>query len=306
MGDNASTPPAFKAGAALGYGPTILRQRPITFAQLSVVQAVLFTIPALAVFYVMGVMGQDVMDVADDPIALMQTQLRMSLITSGINLLIYAGAVWIEAVWLELFMNNRVKLFPPISRMLWLLLSFVIIFAIFFAGYFVIFMVFMVAAIFAGTSSGLAAGVIVGVIGVLVFVVLSLVVMSRFSALPAMTYQEKELTLGKAWSLARANQGSLMLAWLGFGGLYLIFMAIYFAVLLAAVGAFADAIIYQFENLENPYAQYEAYAALVENPGNLVALGLVFLFAGFAYSIISAISRGIGVSLALSHQKDAA
>ena len=304
MSDSSSNSRPFRAGPALGFGLAVLRRRPITFAQLSILQAAIFTIPALASFYVMGVMGQDIVNSIDNPVALMQAQMRMSLITTGINLLIYAGAVWIEAIWLELFLNDRVKIFPPISRMLWLLLSFVIIFAIFFAGYIVIFMVFMIAAIIAGTSSGVAAGVITGLIGLVVLLVVSLVVMSRFSALPAMTYLEKELRLGKAWALARANQGSLMLAWLGFGGLYLIFMAVYLVVLFFGAQTFAEAIIYQFENFDNPYAQYEVYAGLVENPTGLIALGAVFLIAGLIYSVISAVSRGIGVSLALSQRKE--
>lgn len=292
----------FSAGRGLQFGLDVLRRRPITLAQLSLAQAVVFGLPSLGMIYAMGIVSAGFADAGNDPVAMMQVQSQLSVAMMVFNLLIYAGMVWIEAVWLELFINDRVTFLPPINRAIWLLPSFIIIFAIFFGGYFAILLVFGIAAALAAASGGLEAAIGVGAIGIVVLVIASLVFMPRFSALPALAYIDKGLSFGSAWRLSGQHHGALMLAWSGYGLLYLLFMAGYFAVLVFGPGPYGEAIAYQLDNLDNPYAQYEVYADIVADPARMATLAAVFLVGGIVFSVLSLVSRGIGVSLALSRQ----
>jgi hypothetical protein len=294
----------FTVGKALGLGVDVMRRRPGSFARLAIIQAMAFAIPSLAMFYVMGVFGSQLSDGAADPTALLRAQGLMTLAFVPIYVSIIAISIWIEACWLDLFLNDRVTLAPKMGRAIWLLLAFVIIFGVFFAAYFVAVIGIAIAAALAMVSDGAIAAVLTGIAIFLAFILFILLVLARFTALPALSYMEGSLPLGKAWKAAGAKQGGLTLAWLAFAFMYLVLVVGFGLFLAFGPGPYSDAMRHQFENLNNPNAQYEVYAQVASDPIQMAVLAVILVVGGLLYVPLAMISRGIGVSLARAASKE--
>ncbi len=294
----------FTAGKALGLGLEVMRRRPGSLLRLAIIQAVVFAIPNLTIIYMMGVFGGQLSDASADPTALLRTQGLITLSFVPLYLLMIALTIWVEAYWLELVTNDRVTLTPPLGSSMWLLLSFVITAGVFFAIYIVAAIVIAVGAALAVTMSGEMTAVVVIIAGLLAFILFILLVMVRFTALPAMAYMENGLPLGKAWKAAGAKQGGLTLAWLGFALFYLVFLGVFGLLLVFGPGPYGEAMRHQLENLDNPYAQYEVYARVAADPVQMGMLAVTLILGGLVYAPLAMISRGIGVSLARAASKE--
>jgi hypothetical protein len=294
----------FTAGSALGLGVEVMRRRPGSVLRLAIIQAVVFAIPNLAIIYVVGVFGGQLSDASADPTALLRAQGLMTLSFVPLYVLILALAIWVEAYWLELVVNDRVTLTPPLGRSMWLLLGFVITAGVFFAVYIVAVIAIAVGAVLAATGAGEMTAVAVIIAGFLAFLLFIVLVMVRFTALPALAYMENGLPLGKAWTAAGAKQGGLTLAWLGFAFIYLVFMGIFGSLMIFGPGPYGEAMRHQFANLDDPYAQYEVYAQVAADPVQMGVLAVTLILGGLVYAPFAMISRGIGVSLARAASKE--
>jgi len=288
----------FTARRALGLGLDVLRRRPGGFLRLSLVQTLAFALPSLGLIYVMALFGAQLSDPGADPADLLRAQGLMTLSLIPLYAVIIVVAIWVEAYWLELFLNDRVTLAPPVGRALWLLLSFVVCYGAFLALYLVGFLVTAVAAVFALTVGGEAAGVLTAAVCLLVFLVALALLMARFTALPALSYMKGDLALAHAWTAAGAKQGGVILAWLGSALIYLAVMTPFSLLLVFGPGPYGEAMRHQFENPDNPFAAYEIYGQLADDPAQLGMLAVTMVLGGLIYALLAAISRGVGVVLA--------
>ncbi|XBQ15287.1 MAG: hypothetical protein ABL308_09985 [Oceanicaulis sp.] len=286
----------FSAGAALGYAWVIFRSRPASFFRLWMLHALLFAAYNLAVYAVMGTAGlQTGGSEADQFAALMRANAYIMLVSLGGVIV----TVWIEAAWLDLFLNRPVKLLPGWGVYFKLLAAFLIVFAVFLGGYLgTVFLGVIVIAVAAGLGGAgpaiaLGAAVLAGFIAFLVLVLM------RFTALPALAAGRDEVAPGRAWSLTRGRMGALFLAWLAYGVIYLIGFAVMSILLLALPVSPLEALGAALESPADPMAQYEIYARLLTQPGAAVATFFGLLVMNLVFVPIMAIARGIGVRLAL-------
>ncbi|MGJ3233343.1 MAG: hypothetical protein ACFE0P_16260 [Oceanicaulis sp.] len=289
-------PARFTAGAAIGYAWVIFRTRPVSFVRLALIQAVVFALIGFASFALMGWAGRSAALPVEEQMAAV---LRAGAAVSTLNLVMLVVIVWLEAAWLDVFLNRRLRFWPgwgPYGR---LLLSFVIAFAVFMGGYLAIVFVGLLLALLAGAAAGVLAGALVGVAAVAGFFAFLIFVQMRFTALPALVHSGRGLPVGRALGLARGRLGALFLSWLAYAGLYVVVTAAAFAIFTLMPGGPWRSLQAALAEPDNPLAQYAAYTPLIESAG-AAALGFAALVVmNLLFTPLTALSRGIGVRLAL-------
>lgn len=286
----------FSVGAALGYAWVIFRARPVSFVRLLVLQAVIYSVIGFLTIWLMGRAGMNLGAPAAEQTAIL---LQTSALTTGLSLASVPLWVWIEAMWLDVFQNRAPRLWPGWGDYGRLLLSFIIVMAIFIAAYlgFALLAGFLIS--IAAVLGGVGPGVVTALAVLAGFILFLVLVQTRLTALPALTFARRSVAFGEAWRLAGDRLGALGLAWFVFLLLYLAAMLVSF-VLMAAFGLdFAAAFQTAMEQPDNPLAQYAVYSPVAADAGAaLAALGIMTL-ANLIYAPLLAISRGIGVRFAL-------
>jgi hypothetical protein len=291
----------YTAAAAIGYAWVVFRANPLAFLRLAVLQALIFASTGFAMVWLMGWAGLN----ADAPPAeQVAALLRMSALSAPVYLALAALSIWIEALWLDVFFNRPRRLWPGWGDYGRLLLSFFIVLAVFFAGYLG---VLLLGAIMIGVTAaigGAGPAVLVGLLvlaGFLAFVVL---IQMRFTALPGLVFITGRIAVADAWRLTRGRMGSLLLAWLGYAFAYLVAIALSFGLLSLTPASPWRAMQAAIEQPENPLAQYEVYSILVVDPGAAAFAFLLLLVSNLLFVPIMAISRAIGVRLALEGEPE--
>ncbi|MEQ8434907.1 MAG: hypothetical protein RIA71_11755 [Oceanicaulis sp.] len=291
----------YTASAALGYAWVIFRANPMAFLRLAILQALIFASTGFAMVWLMGWAGLN----ADAPPAeQVAATLRMSALTAPVYLALAALSIWIEALWLDVFFNRPRRLWPGWGDYGRLLLSFLIVLAVFLAGYLgVLFMgaiIIGVTAVIGGAGPAFLSGLLVFA----AFMAFLILVQMRFTALPGLVFMTGRLAVADAWRLTRGRMGALLLAWLGYAFAYLVAIALAAGLLSLTPASPWRAVQAAIEQPENPLAQYEVYSILVVDPGAAAWAFLLLLVSYLLFVPMMAISRAIGVRLALEGEPE--
>lgn len=300
-------PMRFTARGALGFGWAVFRARPISFLRLSALQVVLFALLGLLQLWLLGYFGQGIVDAGTDMAAVMRASSLVSLSSLTGSLVMMAASIWIELLWLRVFLGDRANARPAFWR---LLAAFVILYGLMMVALLVITILGVFAATgvliayeTGGTQALLGAGAIVGAL-VFTAVLAALWLLSRFSALPPLVLLRPGLPLGEAWRISGRVQGRLFLAWLGVALVYLLAASVTGALLVLGPGPYAEAMTMAFTRLDDPWAQYAVYAAFARSPGEMLAFGGALMIGNGLFVGVMALARGVGVQLALSAGPD--
>lgn len=293
--------PRFTAAAAIGYAWVMLRTRPVSFLRLALLQAVLFAAIGFALFWVMGRAGL----AADLPPADQMAELAYAMIwIVPLYILMLVGSVWIESLWLDLFFNRSIRVWPGWADYGRLLLSFVIVSIVFMGGYLGF---ALIGGLLIGASAGLGgagAAILVGMLVLAGFIAFLLLVQMRFTALPAIVWKSGAFAfaVGASWSLTKGRLGSLTLAWLGYVLLYLVLLIAVFIVFSLGPVNFTDGMRYALAEPNNPLAQYRMYTVLVTDAGAAAGMLVMLVATNLIFVPLMAVSRAIGVRLALEDE----
>ena len=295
--ENETLSARFSASAGLGYGWVIFRTRPLPTIRLGLVQAAIYAGLSLWMLIAMGRAGQDMMAAGEDPAALTAALGGMFVGLAPVYLAMMAGAVLLEAAWLRLFLDGRARV--RLGDVGWTFLSFALIFAVFMGGYIVTALIAGIGIGVAAAAGSVLAAVLAGLASLVGFFVFCALVMTGFTALPALAVQRGAFPLGRAFGLARARRGAVLLAWLGFALIYVVVLGASAALMFALPSGYGEAMAAQFANPENPFAQYEVYAWLAQSPGLMALHGAALFVQSVLVAGVGMVSRGIGVRLVL-------
>lgn len=297
--ESGAASPRFTAAAALGYAWVMLRTRPVSFLRLALLQAVLFAATGFALFWVMGRAGL----AADLPPSDQTAALASVMIwIMPLYILMLVGSVWIESLWLDLFFNRRIRIWPGWADYGRLLFSFVIVCIVFMGGYlgFALIGGLLVGA--AAALGGAGAAILVGLLVLAGFIAFLLLVQMRFTALPAIVWKTRAFAVGASWSLTKGRLGALTLAWLGYVLLYLVLLIAAFILFSLGPVNFTDGMRYALAEPGNPLAQYRMYTVLVTDAGAAAGMLVLLVVSNLIFVPLMAVSRAIGVRLALEDE----
>lgn len=298
--------PAFTAASGFAIAVDVFKTRPLSVARLLAIQTLVFASTGTAQLWLMGYLGRGFEDAATDPVALLQANALISLVSLAASAVSLALWGWIETLWLDLFLRDRSAARLTLGAFFRVMAAFVIVYLIMMGGVFVVLMagaIIAVPALIAVASEGDPGIVVIGsvmglAIGLPLFLFL-LLVMTRLAALPALAFMEGGMPLGRAWRGARARFWRLTGAWLGWGAIYLVVMAIFGVALFLGPGPFADLMAELMTNPEDPAAQFRAYAAFSRAPGEVAGYWAMTGLANVVFAGLLMVARGIGVGLAL-------
>ncbi|MGX6647400.1 hypothetical protein ACWCOP_05605 [Maricaulaceae bacterium MS644] len=296
-----AVPARYTARAALGYAWVVFRTNPMAFLRLAILQALIFASTGFAMVWLMGWAG---LNAEAPPAEQVAAALRVSALTAPVYLALAALSIWIEALWLDLFFNRPLRLWPGWSDYGRLLLSFLIVLAVFIAGYLGV--LFLGAIIIGVTAAigGAGPAIVSGLLVFAAFVAFLILVQMRFTALPGVVFMTGRIAVADAWRLSRGRMGALLLAWLGYAFAYLVNIAISVSLLSLTPASPWRAVQAAIEQPENPLAQYEVYSILVVDAGAAAFAFLLILASNLLFVPIMAVSRAIGVRLALEGEPE--
>ena len=309
MTDTTTTPAhRFTLGGALGFGFDVFRARPKSVLILLIVQTLLYTALYLGQYMLLGYMARQGVQAAElgDSAGAYVLNMQFSSVSSVYSLLGLPLWLWLEAVWLTLFMSGRFTLLPGWAGIGRLALSWLILFGVYLASLFAVFLVSMIGGVIAvmiienGTGDSSVAVVLVAV-GFFVLLLLAMsVALAVFSGLPAHALSGR-FDIGGAIRTGWRHAAGLTTAWIVFTILYMLVIVISYGVIAAWVGehvvrTFEDA----FQNPSDPLMSMRLYAELVPGPDKLGISALVLLPVTFLMGVVMVMARGISAKLALS------
>ncbi len=297
-------PVRFSSGAGLTLVWDVFRRRPGSFLRLSVLQIAVFALAGLGQIWLTGIFGQYLVDAGDDPASTLRAMALINLTGLVGSVALIVLWAWIESLWLALFVAGRTPFQASLGAFFRILAALLIIYAIVFVAALALSIIGTLAAIPVLMALADEPGpvAITGVISLCILVPLLLfcfLVLSRFSALPALAALKGGMPLGTAWRSAGQRLGRLMAAWLVWSLAYLAVMAVVSVIFAFGPGPFLDALTAAFTNLDDPTAQYRVYAEFSRSPGQVAAFAGVVVLTNAIFVPVLAWARGIGVTLAL-------
>jgi hypothetical protein len=232
--------------------------------------------------------------------------LQFSSASSLISLLGLPLWIWMEAVWLTLFMRGRFTLWPGWAGLGRLTVSGLILFGVYLAAFLVLFVVMMIGIVFAilaaesgtGDSAVAAFGVVIALclIGGLGLVA----ILSVFSGLPAHALSGR-FDIGGAIRAGWRHVLGLTLAWVLFLILYMLVMVVSYGAIGFSVGErVANTFDMLLQNPEDPLITMRLYALLMPGVDQAWMTALVLTPVMFSMGVVMMIGRGISAKLALS------
>jgi hypothetical protein len=305
--DSKGVTPAFSTAGALGLAGEVFKARPVSFVRLILIQALAFATLGTAQIWLMGVLGGVISEAtAADPVAAIRASAWISLVSLLASVVSLAVWAWLEALWVHLFLKDRKPVQLTFGAVMRVLVAVFIVYLILMAASFavsVVSVVLIIPVIIAVSMGGDPDVVMITVLSTLLFLIpfglVLLLVMSRFSALPALAFMSGGIPLGQAWRGAKGRMGSLAAAWLVWGLLYTVVMIGFGAALYFGPSPFADVFNEVLSNPADPMAQYRAYADFSRSPGDVAGYWGMTFVGSLAFGALLAVARGIGVLLAL-------
>ncbi|EAP91339.1 hypothetical protein OA2633_04156 [Oceanicaulis sp. HTCC2633] len=307
MTDMATTPAhRFTVGGALGFGFAVLRARPGAVAFLLVLQAVVFAALMAVQYGLMGRMAREGLMLAEagDMVEALALNMRLSGLSSLFSVISAPLWLWLEAVWLVLFMSGRFTLWPGWGNLGRMTLGFIVIFGVYFAALIVLVIVMttsLVGVALVQESGGDPAGigVIALVLGLILFG-LMLAGLALFTALPAHAVTGR-FDIGQAVSTAWRHLVGVCIAWLVFFLVYLLAMAVVYGVYTVNV---MDEVLAMMETIstrtEDPFIMMRLYAETLPTDQDLPWMGLTSASVMLIMGVIMLMGRGVSAKLALA------
>jgi len=307
MSESAMTPAhRFTVGGALGFGFEVLRARPGAVGFLLVFQTLVYAVIMVAQFGLIGHFAREGVMLADagDTAGAFVVNMRLSAVSSLFSLLTAPFWLWLEAVWLVLFMRGHVTFWPGWGNLGRMTLGFMILFGVY-IGAVIILTVVMALAIVILSLIAEGGGdprvlVSIGVLLGLAMFVLMMAGLALFSALPAHGVTGR-FEIGQAIRTAWRHMGGLVFAWLVFGVLYLVVISVCYGLLalgfLDEIRAMMDSFIKQ---PEDPLIAMRFYAWVIPQTQDLPLMMLVMAPIMLIMGVLMMIGRGISAKLALS------
>lgn len=301
-------PHRFTVGGALGFGFQVLGARPRSVLVLLTAQTLIYVATTLSQLMLLGYMARQGIQAAEmgDSAGAYVQSMHLSTSSTLLSLLGLPFWIWLEAVWLTLFMTGRFTLWPGWAGMGRLALSMLILFGVYLGALFAIVFVVMLGVVFAalaaesgtGDSSVAVALLVLGL--ALVAFTGMIAALSVFSGLPAHALSGR-LDIGAAIRTGWRHAGGLTLAWILFVLLYLLVMIIGYGGIALWVGdhvgmVFEDA----FRDPTDPLLSMRLYAEVAPGPDKLGSSALVLTPILFFTGLVMIIGRGISAKLALS------
>ena len=309
MSDNATTPAhRFTVGGALGFWVEVFRARPGAVLILLGLQTVLYTVIYLGQYMLTGYLARQGVQAAElgDSAQAYAINMQFSSLSSLYTLLGMPLWLWLEAVWLTLFMSGRFTVWPGWAGIGRLALSWLVVFGVYLAALVVFILVSSIGGVVAvlmiesgaGDSSVAAVWVVVA-LSALVFLGM-IAALSVFSGLPAHALSGR-LDIGAAIRTGWRHAGGLIVAWIVFTLLYVLVVVISYGMIAAWVGEHVVRTIEDvFQNPSDPLLSMRLYAELTPGPDQLGVSALVLLPLTFLIGLVMLIARGISAKLALS------
>lgn len=309
MTDRATTPAhRFTVGGALGFGFDVFRARPGAVLCLLIGHTLIYVAVAVVQFSLFGELARAGVQAAEmgDAGEAYALSLQFSSASSLISLLGLPLWIWMEAVWLTLFMRGRFTLWPGWAGLGRLTVSGLILFGVYLAAFLVLFVVMMIGIVFAilaaesgtGDSAVAAFGVVIALclIGGLGLVA----ILSVFSGLPAHALSGR-FDIGGAIRAGWRHVLGLTLAWVLFLILYMLVMVVSYGAIGFSVGErVANTFDMLFQNPEDPLITMRLYALLMPGVDQAWMTALVLTPVMFSMGVVMMIGRGISAKLALS------
>ena len=305
-----TTPPAhrFTVGGALSFGVEVFRARPGAVLTLLIGHTLIYVVMAVGQFVLFGELARTGMQAVErgDAAEAYALSMQFSSASSLISLLGLPLWVWMEAVWLTLFMSGRFTLWPGWAGIGRLTVSGLILFGVYLAAFLALFFVIMIGIVFAmlaaesGTGDSAVTAFLV-VIALCLIGGLGLVaILSVFSGLPAHALSGR-FDIGGAIRAGRRHVVGLTLAWVLFLILYMLVMVVSYGAIAFSVG---DQVANTFEmllqNPEDPMITMRVYALLMPGVDQAWITALVLTPVMVSMGLVMMIGRGISAKLALS------
>lgn len=309
MTDRTTTPAhRFTVGGALGFGFDVFRARPGAVLCLLIGHTLIYVALAVVQFSLFGELARAGVQAAEmgDAGEAYALSLQFSSASSLISLLGLPLWIWMEAVWLTLFMRGRFTLWPGWAGLGRLTVSGLILFGVYLAAFLVLFVVMMIGIVFAilaaesgtGDSAVAAFGVVLALclIGGLGLVA----ILSVFSGLPAHALSGR-FDIGGAIRAGWRHVLGLTLAWVLFLILYMLVMVVSYGAIGFSVGErVANTFDMLLQNPEDPLITMRLYALLMPGVDQAWMTALVLTPVMFSMGVVMMIGRGISAKLALS------
>ena len=293
--------PSFTIGSGLGFAFDVFKARPSSTMLLAALTLVLSLVMGVGGFAPMGLLGAELSaaEQSGQTARLLQLTGQLSLISLMVSVVTCLVYVWLETVWLTLFVKGRFSLLPGWDVFGRVLISFVLVYAVFFGVYIVLIFILIIPVVIIieiGGGSGWLVATTLIVIGLLALAMLML----RFTAVPAYVVLKDKFLLKAPFSVAGRRWGSLMGSWLVWIVIYVLAMGSGLLISLAIPGGSGAVLGDIFEHLDDPYYQYQAYAGAFSSAGSLALFTLSMLLMNVVMVPLIMISRGIGTKLALA------
>ena len=309
MTDMTATPAhRFTLGGALGFGFEVFRARPGAVWLMLAAQTVIYVVMALGQFLLLGHLARQGVMAADlgQSAEAFTRSMQFSLVSSLISFLGLPVWLWIEAVWLTLFMSGRLALWPGWAGIGRLCVSWLVLFGVYVVSLFVLVFVVMIAAIIAmlaaesGTGDSSLAAVLVAFVLSLIAALALITALSVFSGLPAHALSGR-FDIGAAIKAGWRHVWGLTFAWILFFILYMLVMAVSYGLAALAVGDHVLSTLNQvIGSPDDPFLAMRLYARLLPGLDQAGISALVLTPIMLAMGLVMLVGRGISAKLALS------
>lgn len=298
----------FTLGGALGFGLDVFRARPGAVWLLLAVQTLIYVAMALGQFLLLGHLARQGVMAADlgQGAEAFTRSLQFSSLSSLISFLGLPVWLWLEAVWLSLFMSGRLALWPGWAGIGRLCVSGLILFGVYVASLFVLVFVMMIGMVIAalaaesGTGDSAMAAAMVVFALLLVATLVMIAALSVFSGLPAHALSGR-FDIGSAIRTGWRHVWGLTFAWILFLIFYMLVMGVSYGLAALAVG---DHVLTTLDQVigspDDPFLAMRLYARLLPGLDQAGVTALVLTPIMLAMGFVMLIGRGISAKLALS------
>lgn len=309
MSDPVVTPAhRFTVGGALGFGFQVFGARPKSVLVLLIGQALIYVAMTLGQLMLLGYMARQGIEAADagDAASAFAQSMKFSSVSSLLSFASLPVWLWMEAVWLTLFMSGRFTLWPGWAGLGRLTLSWLILFGVYLAAFFAVFFVIMIGMVVAmlaaesGTGDSSVAAVLVVLALALIGGVVMIAALSVFSGLPAHALSGR-FDIGAAIRAGWRHVAGLTTAWIVFTFLYMLVMVISYGAIALMVGDYVMRMMEMLvQNPQDPLITMRFYARLTPGPDQAGISALVLTPVMVLMGVVMLVGRGIGAKLALS------
>jgi len=293
---------SFTIGSGLGFAYEVFKTRPKSTISLLLISLLLSVGYMLASTLPMGLWGAPLSSALQSGDMVSFTRLNSLISLSHLLVSIFGvlAYVWLETVWLVFVLKGQSSFKPGWAVMGRVFLSFLVVYAVYLGTLFVtivLAVIFITVLIVVGGDAG--AMVSAGMIGLVALIIL-IAIMLRFSAVPAYVVLKGKFLLSTPISVAGRRWGTLLTAWLIWSVIYLLVIAIGWAIAFIIPGGFGQMVWDTVRQFDDPFVHYTVYAEAFSSASALAMFTLSIIPLSVLPLPMLLIARGLGAKLALA------